>query len=351
MKDISEQIIELLRENQAFVIATILNKSGSAPREEGTKMLIKKDFSIIGTIGGGILEALTIKLSSSVFDNKEYVIKDFALSNQDAASIGMVCGGDVTVLLEYVDPSDETMIKIYEKAGELSKNGIDFVMLTKLSEKNPYLSGRDKWICTETGFYGFEEDEVLFITKSIREEFNHIKIKLVHEKERYVIEPFLHFEKVCIIGAGHIALKIAELTKNLGFYTVVVDDREEFANTERFQTADEVKVIPSYHNLSSHLRINQNSYIVIVTRGHSYDKEVLAQALRTNAKYIGMIGSRTKKEHTYQQLLKEGFSPKDLERVYCPIGLEINAQTPEEIAISIMAELIKVRRGNTNEKK
>jgi xanthine dehydrogenase accessory factor len=350
MKDICEEMIKLLREDQAFVIATILTKSGSAPREEGTKMLIKKDFSIIGTIGGGILEALTIKLSSDVFENKEYIIKDFALSTHDAASIGMVCGGDVTVLLEYVDPSDDNMVKIYEKAYEFSKNGIDFVMLTKLSEKIPYLSGRDKWICTETGFYGVEDDEVLSIAKSIREEFNHIKIKLVHEKEKYVREPFLHFEKVCIIGAGHIAQKIAELTKNLGFYTVVVDDREEFANRERFQMAHEVKVIPSYQNLSSHLRINSNSYIVIVTRGHSYDKEVLAQALRTDAKYIGMIGSRTKKEHTYQELLKEGFIPEDLKRVYCPIGLDIHAQTPEEIAISIIAELIKVRRGLANEK-
>jgi xanthine dehydrogenase accessory factor len=177
-----------------------------------------------------------------------------------------------------------------------------------------------------------------------------MKIKLVQEKERFVIEPFFHFERVCIIGAGHVAQKIADLTKNLGFYTVVVDDREEFANIERFQTADEVKVIPSFHNLCNHMQINHNSYIVIVTRGHSYDREVLAQAMKTDAKYIGMIGSRTKKTHTYSELLKEGFTQKDLDRVYCPIGLEIYAQTPEEIAISIMAELIKVRRGHANEK-
>lgn len=348
MKEIYEHVVELLRENQVFVIATILSKSGSAPREEGTKMLIKKDFSIIGTIGGGILEALTIKLSSGVFETKEYVIKDFALSNQDASSVGMVCGGNVTILLEYIDPSDENIVKIFEKAKELGKNGTDFVMITKLSEKSPYLSGRDKWICTETGFYGIEDNEVQNITKSIREDFNHIKIKLVHEKERYVIEPFFHFERVCIIGAGHVAQKIAELTKNLGFYTVVVDDREEFANTQRFQMVDEVKVIPSFHNLSKQILINNNSYIVIVTRGHSYDKEVLAQALRTDAKYIGMIGSRSKKVHTYIELLKEGFTSKELERVYCPIGIEIYAQTPEEIAISITAELIKVRRGIAN---
>lgn len=350
MKDICEQVFELLKEKQAFVMATILTKSGSAPREEGTKMLIKRDFSIIGTIGGGILEALTMKLSSSVFDTKEYVIKDFALSNKDASSIGMVCGGDVTVLLEYIDPLDKNVVKIYEKARELKKNGTRFVMITKLSEKNPYLSGRDKWICTETGFYGIEGNEIQFITKSIREDFNTIKIKLLKEKERYLIEPFFNFESVYIIGAGHVAQKIADLTKNLGFYTVVVDDREEFANKERFELADEVKVIPFFHNLSNQMTINHNSYIVIVTRGHSYDKEVLAQMLKTDAKYIGMIGSRSKRDHTYTELLKEGFTSKDIERVYCPIGIAIYAQTPEEIAISITAELIKVRRGPTNEK-
>ncbi len=121
MKDICEQACELLKENQAFVIATILHKSGSAPREEGTKMLIKRDFSINGTIGGRILEALTIQSSSSVFDTREYVIKDFALSNKGASAIGTVCGGDVTVLLEYIDPSDANVVKIYEKAKELRK--------------------------------------------------------------------------------------------------------------------------------------------------------------------------------------------------------------------------------------
>lgn len=345
MKDICEQVIELLRKEQEIVMATILDKSGSAPREEGTKMLIKKDFSIVGTIGGGILEAFTIKLAAQVFENREFVIRDFVLSNKDASSIGMVCGGDVKVLLEYIDPFDKNMLKIYEKASELRKNGTDFVMITKVSEDNAYISGRDKWICTETGFYGIEDDEVQVITKTIREDYHNMKIHLFSDKERYLIEPFFNFERVCIIGAGHVAQKIADLTKNLGFYTVVVDDREEFANPERFQTADEIKVIPSFANLSNNLMINHNTYVAIVTRGHSYDKEVLAQMLKTDAKYIGMIGSRTKRDHTYHELLKEGFTTKDIERVYCPIGINIYAQTPEEIAISIAAELIMIRRG------
>ncbi|MFA9466110.1 MAG: XdhC family aldehyde oxidoreductase maturation factor [Velocimicrobium sp.] len=351
MRDICEQVFELLKDKQEMVLATILDKSGSAPREEGTKMLIKRDFSIVGTIGGGLLEALTVKVSAHVFDTREFVIKAFTLSNKDASTIGMACGGNVEVLLEYINPFDTTVVKIYEKANELRKSGTDFVMITKISEENPYISGNDKWICTETGFYGMEDDEIQMITKFIREDFNMIKIKVFREKSRYVIEPFFNFERVYLIGAGHVAQKIADLTKNLGFYTVVVDDRDEFANKDRFHMADEVKVIPSFGNLSNYMTFHHNSYIVIVTRGHSYDKEVLAQMLKTDAKYIGMIGSKSKRDYAYNELRNEGFTSKDLERVHCPIGVNIYAQTPEEIAISVAAELIKARREPLNEEK
>lgn len=349
MKEIYEQIIELLDINQSSVMITILDKSGSAPREEGTKMLVKKDFSIVGTIGGGILEALSIKLSSKVFENKEYIIEDFALTNNDAKSMGMICGGKVKILLEYIDPDDYQMVNTYKKINELSQKQVDFVLITRLNENNGYLSGRDKWICTETGFFGFEDEGVLDIAKSIREDFHQLKINIINKNERCLIEPHFNYESVYIVGAGHVAQKIAELTKNLGYYTIVLDDREEFANRDRFQKADEVKVIESFNKLSDYVTINANSYIIIVTRGHSNDKEVLAQMLRTNAKYIGMIGSRSKRDITYKTLNEEGFTSEDLNRVFCPIGINIYAQTPEEIAISIAAELIKVRRGPKDE--
>lgn len=350
MDDIYQKMIDLLNDKQDFVVATILSKSGSAPREAGTKMIVKRDFTIIGSIGGGMLEAMVTKLSSGVFSSREFVIKDFILFNKEGSSIDMVCGGGVQVLLEYADPYDTDMVKIYQKAGELKKRGTEFVMITKVSEKNPFITGQNKWISTETAFYGMEDHEVQRITASIREDFKHFSIKLQEEKERYLLEPFFTFERVCIIGAGHVAQKIANLAKELGFYTVIVDDRKEFANKKRFKTADEVKVFSSFDNLSNKIIINHDTYIVIVTRGHIYDKEVLAQMLKTDARYIGMIGSLSKRDYTYQELLQEGFSAEDIKRVYCPIGVKIHAQTPEEIAVSIAAELIRVRRGSANER-
>ncbi|MDK2968336.1 MULTISPECIES: XdhC family aldehyde oxidoreductase maturation factor [Lacrimispora] len=345
MDDCFEKMITLLRERQDFVVATIVSKSGSAPRVTGTKMIIRRDFTLIGSIGGGMMEAMVTKLSSGVFESREYVLKDFILLDKADSAMDMVCGGGVKVLIEYVDPYDADAVRIYEKAAELKKQGTEFVLITMVHQHIPFITGKDKWICTETAFYGEEDYDVQRITTSIRENFNHIEVELQEINARYLIEPFYRFEQVCIIGAGHIAQKIAALTKELGFYTVVVDDRKEFASKKRFQTSDEVRALRSLDHLSDKIIINHDSYIIIVTRGHSYDMKVLAQMLKTDARYIGVIGSSKKRDYTYQELLQEGFTKEDVKRIFCPIGLNIHAETPEEIAVSIAAELIKVRRG------
>ncbi|WML33860.1 XdhC family aldehyde oxidoreductase maturation factor [Clostridium sp. OS1-26] len=350
MRDIYEVMTECLDNKESFVLATILEKSGSAPREEGTKMIIKNDFSIEGTIGGGIFEAMAIKLSSQIFENKEFIIKKFALSNNGASALGMVCGGELKLLLEYIDCNDDEMVLMYKKAAELKRKAVNFAFITKIEEKQKNIKGTEKWICTETGFFGEENDIAQCIFRKVRENFKNITFQnLVAEGKKYLVEPVLNHEAVYIIGAGHVSQKIAEITKMLDFKTIIIDDREEFANRERFKTADEVKAIPSFENIFNYINIDSRSYIIIVTRGHAYDKEVLARMLKTDARYIGMIGSKTKRDFVYNCLLNEGYTSKDMERVYCPIGLSISAQTPEEIAVSIAAELVLVRRSHISE--
>jgi len=343
MKTIIEHIVESLHEQHEVVSATILEKSGSAPREAGAKMVIRKDASIEGTIGGGTLEARAMQLAPEIFKTKQCSIEDIELTDDDARAAGMVCGGEVTVLLEYIDALDIAQLNSYHKAKELTTAEIDFVMITKISQANRRISGKDKWICTETEIFGEDDNEVQSIAAKLRENFNRIKFHLFVGKNRYMIEPFYTKDRLYIVGAGHISQQIAALSKTLGFYTTILDDREAFANKERFPTADEVYVVPStYEGLIQDAHIPKNSYIVIVTRG--VDKVVLEQALHARAKYIGMIGSKTKKNYVYNQLLHEGFAQNDLDEVCCPVGVSINAQTPEEIAISIVAELIKVKR-------
>lgn len=342
MKRIMDSIVESLKMQHDVVIATIVQKSGSAPREAGTKMMIRKDGTIVGTIGGGLLEAMCMKCAPDILSNKKHVMQDFELSDSDATAQGMVCGGEVRVLLEYLDTLDIPQLSIHHKAQELSSLETDFVMITKISQKR--IVGQSKWICTEAELFGEDDKEVLRIVEELRKNFNRIKFHLYTGKEIYMIEPCYATQKLYIVGAGHVSQQIAMLSKSVGFYTVVIDDRAEFANQERFPYADEVHVISSYSTLRQEVEIAKNGYIVIVSRSHALDQIVLQQALDTNAKYIGMIGSKTKKAHIYGELLAEGFAKEALEEVHCPIGVPIGAQTPEEIAISIVAELIHAKR-------
>jgi xanthine dehydrogenase accessory factor len=140
-----------------------------------------------------------------------------------------------------------------------------------------------------------------------------------------------------------VSREIAWLTNRLAFHTIVIDDRPEFANAERFPSADAVLVYPDYRHVFGDFDIDADSCIVIVTRGHRFDKQVLAQALESKAGYIGIIGSARKRNTIYQALISEGVDPDELERVHCPVGLAIDAETPAEIAVSIVAQLIQHR--------
>lgn len=154
-------------------------------------------------------------------------------------------------------------------------------------------------------------------------------------------------DTVYIMGGGHVSKELALLTKQVGFKTLVFDDREEFANKARFPDIEGVFICSDFSKVFEDFNITPGGYVVIVTRGHRFDKEVFASALKTNAEYIGMIGSRKKRQYTYQSLIAEGYQQSDLDRVYCPIGLSINAETPAEIGVSIVAQLVQ-HRANTN---
>jgi xanthine dehydrogenase accessory factor len=145
-----------------------------------------------------------------------------------------------------------------------------------------------------------------------------------------------------IFGAGHVGACVAHLASYVNFKVVIVDDREEFACSTNVPEADQIHVV-DFQNASSRLVLDEDSYVVIVTRGHAHDKTVLTQALRTNAEYIGMIGSRRKIKLIFESLLMEGFTRDDLQRVHAPIGLPIGGETPQEIGVSIVAQMIELR--------
>ena len=150
-------------------------------------------------------------------------------------------------------------------------------------------------------------------------------------------------EEVLIFGAGHIAVCVSKLAKTVGFRVTIIDDRKEFANQDRFPEADEI-IAEDTEKALTHLNITPSTYIIVLTRGHLKDEEVLGSVIKSSAAYIGMIGSQKKNATVFQRLIKKGISQEELDKVHTPIGIDINAQTPEEIAVSIMAEIIQVKR-------
>ncbi|MGD1210901.1 MAG: XdhC/CoxI family protein [Candidatus Acidiferrales bacterium] len=256
--DLFEEIVRMRRAGERGALATIVHTNGSIPSYESSRMLVREDGSIAGTIGGGCVEAEVWAAAKEVIQAEQPRKMTFNL-NQDAAyDAGLICGGTLEIF----------------------------------------------------------------------------------------VEPILPQPNLYVFGGGHISSGVARAASAAGFTVTVADDREAFANTERFPMAE--KLYTSYEEAFAKILPNASSYLLIVTRGHKDDMRVLAWAVRTAARYIGMIGSKRKVLSVYKALEKEGYSPEEFERVHAPVGLDIGALTPEEIAVSITAELIAVRRNAQN---
>ena len=334
MHHVLHDLITLLETGRRAVLAAVIRSSGSAPRTSGARMLVREDGSLSGSVGGGALEGACLAGARELFrDNRAWTELDFKLDGLSASEEGMICGGAVTVLLHMVEPEE---LDWYRTIRQEYQQGLRPLIVTLLPVENQPL--KMLHLSRQKGDDIEEELRREILSTTNRASF------LMHFHNRPLfVEPLVHPGVVHLAGAGHVALFTAQLAAFAGFEVVAIDDRAEFANKERFPQAREVRVIESFADCLGAL--GGDDYVVIVTRGHLHDRAVLAQALRTDAGYIGMIGSPRKRAAIYTALKNDGFTDADLARVYNPIGLPIGADTPEEIAISIAAELIQVRAG------
>jgi len=321
----------LLDSGRDVVLAAVVGHAGSTPRSCGARMAILEDASILGSVGGGILEAKVIMLAPGLFARGGALVQEFTLTGDQADSLGMACGGNVTVFLERLEAGGRSPALFAALAGELEA-GRASVLVTDLDGPDEALTVRAKRLVPGNGPPEFEP-RPSFLPRLER-----------NEGGPRLLEPFIPPCSLHIAGAGHVALFTARLAALTGFRVHVFDDRAAFANRERCPEAWAVRVLPSFANCFED-GLGPADFVSILTRGHQHDTVVLAQALATRAGYLGMIGSRRKREAAYAAMLAQGFSPADLDRVHCPIGLGIGAETPEEIAVSIVAELIAVRSG------
>src|SRR5579872_4423971 len=253
--DVYEELVRLRSLGQRCALATIVEVRGSIPSYESAKLLVREDGSMVGTIGGGCVEAEVWNAAREVIQTEQPRRLTFNLGQDAAYDNGLICGGQLDVF----------------------------------------------------------------------------------------VEPVLPVPHAFIFGAGHISKSLSKVATLAGFATVIVDNRESFANRERFPEAAEVHAA-EYEDVFSRLAINETSYVIIVTRGHRDDMRVLKLALSTKARYVAMIGSKRKVLNVARELEKEGIERAALEKVHAPMGLDIGAISPEEIAVSVTAEMIAVRR-------
>ncbi|RLB28003.1 MAG: XdhC/CoxI family protein [Deltaproteobacteria bacterium] len=353
MKYIYQELMHLFQQGRFSVLATIIRQGGPSPRGLGTKCLIMEDGSLVGTIGGGLLEARAIKESRQVFDTGLPLRLYYSLKGTDVADTDMLCGGEVEVFLEPVSPGKMSHLAIFQEMVKVQNRGGQGLLVTVLDRERWLFGEVPKAFLNRDGLStgsmrgeGGLEDALRQRMDEILSAGQPLLISLAEGEERVEIfvEPVISDPVLYVFGGGHVSREIVPLASRVGFKVVVIDDREAFAKAESFPGAREVFQY-SFNDVMEKIPVGDSSYLVIVTRGHMHDKTVLSQALRSDARYIGMIGSKRKKKIIFEKLLQEGFIHKDLERVHSPIGLDIGAETPEEIAISIVAQLIKVRAG------
>jgi xanthine dehydrogenase accessory factor len=346
MNTIAKTTCDLLDAEKTFVLATIVSHTDSTPRTSGSKMIVTADGRGIGTIGGGLLEAGAMSRAVELIRTGQSAIMPFDLSDHTVETMDMICGGQADVLLDCIQPTAAN-VAVFQRWHAMLDERQNGWLLTIVKGASDHVTRVDHCVATAAGEIIGEwplRPEDLEKVRAARAETSVIRT-LPFDGAFVVMEPAQRASCAVLFGAGHVALATAAMAAMAGFRVSVADDREEFANRTRFPAADEVRVLENFEQAFSGLAVGEEDFIVILTRGHLHDKTVLAQALKTDAGYIGMIGSRKKRTAIYQALLKEGVSQADIDRVHSPIGLAIGAETPEEIAVSIVAELIAVRAG------
>lgn len=322
-----KQLASLVEVDKSFVLATIIGRKGSAPRSVGASMAIFLDKRIIGTIGGGALEGQVQQFAPSLWGQSRPVMKEFQMTSPNAKGRDMICGGVVEVLLQFVDATNDQTKSIFSQLIDSLQSSEKVTLYHPLPNN-------------ESGAFKLSAKKSSDICDNV-----HLDMSFI-DKTLYWAQTIQVQSKAYIFGAGHVGQQLATLLPFVHFDVTVIDDRPEYANCDVLPNQVTAIAIRSLEHIFEEVTLEPDSYVIIVTRGHLFDMAVLRQVLSTQAGYIGMIGSQRKKQVIFNALLEDGISQQLLDRVHCPIGLSIGAETPEEIAVSIAAELIAIRSRN-----
>ena len=358
MKDVFRETKRLLGEGQKAVLATVVKTKGSTPQKPGAKLLVREDGSGVGTLGGGCVEGdiwFAAKELLKTFGPSQF--REYQLNEDLAAEEGLVCGGSMYFMIDPIYEPDE-VLGFTKEIDDAYSGKSPVALATLISNPGENLlplgsgteTGRKLFIREDgstTGSLGSQAIDNDAISRSRQLMVHGANEYVVTENgTEYFIEGYTSPPKLILVGGGHVSKAISSLADKLGFHVYVTDDRIEFANKERFPESKQTIAMQPEDALKQ-INITKNSFIVVATRGHRYDSDALASAAKTAASYVGLLGSKRKIILIYEDLVKMGIPKDRITELRAPIGIEINARTPDEIAISIIAEMLMFRLGGS----
>ena len=327
MREFFRELFHALEDGQPAMLVSVLASSGSTPRGAGAMMAVFPDGHSMGTIGGGNVEFEAQRRSAELLRSGKNDRRSFRFVQGDDGGSGMVCGGDVTVHFQYLPAGDGTAVSVLRRLMELTGENAGVWLARRLQSDD------------------VAEMRALSTADHVNPELLALmKERPVLTEDGWFSIPVARPGRVYIFGGGHVSRELVPAIARVGFRPVVYDDRPECADPALFPQAEEI-IRGGFEELTGRLTVTRDDYVVIMTRGHQADYEVLSRTLRSGARYIGCIGSKKKLALCRERLLATGFSAEEYAAVHAPIGLDIGAETPAEIAVAVTAELIAVRAG------
>lgn len=355
MRNIYLQIPSEIKNLSDLVLATVTGTEGSTPQKPGSSALFNGKGLIAGTIGGGILEGKVQILAKEVILSKESQYCHFKLDNSVTYGEDALCGGRISILIDPLLSRHYSAFQSLKRSSESRIPGILVTVLTGASEKNVdverYWMTKDDYTHIPPELLGFIKPEIN-ILNSASDSYDFRAIRLTDRKEEFpgmmFLEPIVPSSRLIIAGAGHIGKALSQIGSMLDFEVTVIDDRQEFANSENIPHAAHI-INEDIGKAIEKIRKGSDAYIVIVTRGHKDDGNALKACIGSDTAYIGMIGSRNKVALMHKEFISSGWATEEQwNKVYAPVGIEINSKTVEEIAVSIAAQLVKVKNSKKN---
>ena len=345
MRDLLQILTQGLRRSEAWIVCQVAETRGSTPQKAGAIMIVASDGSQAGTLGGGCVEAEVKQAALRDAGQTGTQIHSFILDHDYAWADGLICGGKMVIAAETL--KGEAALRYYEAYSKLLEAGAGFTEAVIL---DPLKAAREDLAIGSRFLFGPNGQQVATWPDGLRA-VNLSVTPLVERPKPSVTSgiaylPTLPRIRLVIVGAGHVGQAVADLASRADFDVWMVDDRPEYANLERIPTAQRCLVGP-IEDVLGNLDVNEQTYALIVTRGHGHDQEALFHLAPTIAPYVGLIGSRRKIRLIMESLLDAGISEQALDRVTAPVGFDIGSQTVPEIAISIVAELIARRNLGT----